>query len=59
MHAKDKNVHNEKGQRDGYWEMYRSNNTLHYKATYVNGEPYGYLEFRWTDGVIEYDYYAR
>ena len=35
---------NEKGEPDGYWEIYNSNDMLWHRGTYVDGVPNGYWE---------------
>ena len=42
---------NEKGQRHGYWEWYRTyNGSLLYKGFFNNGKEVGYSEFYWMNG---------
>jgi hypothetical protein len=41
---RDKTPINANGQRNGYWEKYRSDKTLWYKCNYINGVWHGYFE---------------
>ena len=56
----DKRPKNEQGKPHGLWELYLSNNTVYYKATFINGRYFGLLEHQFpVNKVKTYEYHAR
>lgn len=56
----DKEPINEQGKAHGYWEKYYPNSDIVFKGNYINGEiGFGYYMFRWVNGKIKQEYYAR
>jgi len=43
---------NKKGERHGYWEIYRYNGTMRYKGNYVNSQLHGYFEDYYSNGQL-------
>ncbi len=55
----DKRPRNKQGEPHGYWEVHHSKHCM-YIRNYVNGESkFGYYMFRWPNGKIKQEYYAR
>jgi antitoxin component YwqK of YwqJK toxin-antitoxin module len=49
----DKRQYNEQNQAHGYWEVYYSNGTLHFKGLFVNGGAVGpYESYSESGGLV-------
>jgi len=49
--------HNDKKQKHGYWEVYKSNGSIAYKGFYINNIETGYEEYTYYDGTYEISYH--
>ena len=48
---------NDKKQRHGYWELYRTNDNIWYKIYYKNGKPSDYEEYYYNENPVVLKFY--
>lgn len=57
IHEKDIRPKNDKGNAHGYWVVHKEGGDIDFKATYNDGEVYGYTETHWVVGRIKKTYF--